>query len=91
MDTQRRAWAIAAVLIVIIAFAGVGTFYTGYAIDKNNREQNERITHERIVNNQKWCKLFDKILSQARPGPFKDAIAEIYNDTEYRCRSVVGG
>lgn len=79
---MKRGWAIAAVGITIIVFASLGVFYTGYAIDRNNK----KIEHQSTVSNQKWCGILSLIVKEGRPGPFKDSVVELYND--YQCQKV---
>lgn len=75
-------WAVCCVLITIIAFASVGVFYTGYAIDRNNKNIEQQTT----ANNQKWCRLLKLVVTEGRRGPFQDAITQLYSD--YQCEKV---
>lgn len=77
-------WALCCVGITFIIFASIGVFYTGYAIEENNK----KIEHNQLLNNQKMCGIFDLILQEGREGDFKTRVRQIYNDPLYRCRDV---
>lgn len=81
----RIKWAVAVFGITVIVIGCLGIFYTGYAIDRNNREQNEKIEQQRIVSNQRFCGIFQLILDEGRPGPFQQAVKEVYSSPDYRC------
>lgn len=85
---MKRQWAYVVVGITIIVMGSLGVFYVGYAIDKNNKEQLTLIEHQRVSSNQRFCKILKLILDTGRPGPFKDAVIEIYNSSDYQCQKV---
>lgn len=84
----RLKWAFAVFGITVIVLGCLGAFYTGYAIEKNNREQNAKIERQRIISNQRFCGLFRLILEEGRPGPFQEAVKEIYNSPDYQCQRI---
>lgn len=84
----RLRWALAVFGITLVVIACLGIFYTGYAIEQNNRRQNALIEQQRIKSNQQFCGIFRLILETGRPGPFKDAVVKVYNSEDYQCRKV---
>lgn len=84
----RLKWAFAVFGITFIVLGCLGVFYTGYVIDKNNKEQLALVNEQRIKSNQRFCGILKLILETGRPGPFKDAVAEIYTSPDYQCQKV---
>lgn len=84
----RVKWAAAVFGITFIVLGCLGAFYIGYAIEQNNRRQNALIEQQRIKSNQQFCSIFRLILMEGRPGPFKDAVARVYNSEDYQCQKV---
>jgi hypothetical protein len=84
----RVKWAVAVFGITFIVLGCLTMFYTGYAIERNNREQLQIIDEQRISSNQQFCGILKLILDTGRPGPFKDAVAKVYDSQDYQCEKV---
>ncbi len=75
-------------LIFIIAALFVYNGYRNHVTNELIAKNTERIQHQNMVNNQKFCRMFSLIIEEGRHGPFRDAIISIYNDDAYQCEKV---